>query len=780
MRSSFVLSYALSFISLLIALIFLLAVPSFYIGRTKHGIASVSVSENAIAGSARSESFTNVDVDSAAALAHSLKHALCSSNNSSRRGSGPHAAARWFALQLKSLGMDAEWRAVHGGGAFTHGVLRAGAGAAGTAALVYASAGPTSPGDVWARRGESQKDICDEEKEENKGYEAPHGALLLLAVARVLRQSKWRNSDFSFVFFFDTDSKTSGDTVCSNSSATSDINGFDDSNDSNDSTVGENVMGDDFDDVFTGFAGQAGCYDQNNIRRGSSNSLALSAWARAATADTWRDSASVPAIARAWHSLRLFEWASLLFSPWSILPSEATLKLGGRGVMPLRELIGPIRAALIIDAPAGARGASTEWSILTAGANGRQPDSDLYATLSRVLSGVHGVALVGTRVGKGVNEGGGGTLAASLIEIARAVPSVLTPIFNAAAEAAASAETLLWGPDGAHGEILAVALPAITLRSMPGGRVAPLMGAGALGTMVLLTARAFDGLDERLHAGARHYIFTSPSRYIPLPEFVIPLAIAHVPLFLIGLGIPPPSARAWAGALGAAAVALLGGTVAYVTLMHASLTASVSTIARITTTAVTFVFGLNNNMTDSLKCPAHHNHTTDVLYWAIFISVTELVFAPLLLPLVARTVRGIDSDGDSVKKIDGDPNLSNSALSRAVSLLTLVAHGIVFFPLLYYNAPLATLSTFVAVPILVTAAAFSALPKGFTRTALRGTLWLLISPVNILALAIASGHACTVVEMIVNAVNLHTTYGTSQVPVALFLWLPLHALLVVG
>ena len=750
------LRFALSFASLVIAGVLLFAVPSFYIGRAAHGIAKVSISENAIAASTHAESFTNVNISGASDNAASLLRALCSGigigiggdGDGDGDGHGPHRAASWFADALKDIGADAEWRAVKGGSAFAYGILRAGAGAAGTAAIVFAAAGPSAPGDVWGSGAASPVNVCGEKGKttDKNTVAAPHGALLLLSVARVLYDQRWRNSDFAFVFFFDKDENNDDiDDVCTISDSNTSYNAS-----SSSPSDARYDGGDTSDDEFAGFAGQAGCYGGGLLRRGGaigSGSAALGAWARAATADPWRDAASAPAIARAWRAVRLPEWAAVLAAPWSFIPSDAFLAAGGRGIAPLRSPLGVVRAAIVIDAPAGARAPHTDWAILTAGANARQPDLDLFATLSRVMGGMHGVQLLAP------------TMATLSSNYATLLPTAFLPALAAASSAKQAAESLLWGPDGTHGELLAAALPAVTLRALPGGRDGGLRaGAGALGTILLRTARALDGLDERLHAGARHYILVSPTRYIPLPEFVIPLAIAHLPIFFIVL-TDAPYARPLAGAVAAAAVALLGGAAAYVSLMHAGVTAGVAA-------GVSYLAASPINAS---ACPARATE----LGWATGIAAAELVLAPLVLPFIARLVRG----GGEGAAAAADTDDSAASHERAAVALALVAHGTVFFPLLYYNAPLTALSTAVAMPLLVAAAAAAALPKGLLRTATRAALWLVTSPANVLAWAAASGHSCAAADVIVHSVNLHATYGTSHVPLALLLWLPLHALL---
>jgi hypothetical protein len=249
--------------ALLISVIFLFAVPSVRIGGASIGAALVSVSENAIASGSRSEYFSVDDVEEAASDADALEQALC-------RQDGPNSAADWFSGALARVGVDAERRATQGGGAFVHGVIRAGSGAAGTATLVFSSAAPSRAVGVWGADGASRDDICGDVTASAGSRSAPHGALIVLALARALAAAKWRGSDFSFVFYFDSNS-SSDLPACLRSE----------------------------DDGAGGAAGQAGCWGGGATSRGKSVSPALRAWTRAAAADPWRDAFTAPAIAAA-------------------------------------------------------------------------------------------------------------------------------------------------------------------------------------------------------------------------------------------------------------------------------------------------------------------------------------------------------------------------------------------------------------------------------------------------------------------------------------------------
>jgi hypothetical protein len=282
-------------------------------------------------------------------------------------------------------------------------------------------------------------------------------------------------------------------------------------------------------------------------------------------------------------------------------------------------------------------------------------------------------------------------------------------------------------------------------------------------------ARALDGLDERLHAGARSYVFVSPTRYIPLPEFVIPLAIANAPIFLVVLS-DVPSARVFAGALASAAVSALGGALAYVSLMHADTTAYAAKLTQTTVSSLAnFFFGreVASSIAPALLEPPGCPDNAIFSAWALLVALIELSLVPLFTSIVVRAIRGEEAN-------TADSDFSEH--SRAAVAVALVAHGTAFFPLLYYNAPLAAISSFTMMPFLVVAGAAASRKRGALRTVVRGALWLLSSPAFFLACAMASGYACAVSDTIADAVNLHATYGTSHVPVALLLWLPLHAL----
>ena len=610
----------------------------------------------------------------------------------------PRSAALWCATELGAAGLSVEIRdELPGGGAFAHGVLRARGGGGGSGAtLVIAAAVPRDGG---ARTpGEAR------------------GALVVLALARALAaRARWLAHDIAFVLYVDAGDDAGGwgrnneSRVCDKSEFLA--GGYKRSEDNAvffERKAAGLVIDTDSGvrDADFGYAGQAGCYARGSSRRGVRSSDALAAWSRAAYYDAWMPVVS-ERIARSWRAGDLGLWAAAVaasFSERTTLPSAPV-----RPTRPLRHPIGPIRAAIVVDATSSAGAAGTTWGIISHGAAGEQPDIELIAAVTRAAGGREAWA----------TRAGGDADSAALEQ----------NIFRAAREAAGALCTGLWGPTGAHAELMShpAHAPALTLHA-PGAP--PLR----LGTALERIVRALNGLDERLHAGARSYILVGPARHVPLAEFVIAYALAHVPAVAWPLAASPSSGAA-VNALAAAATGLLFGAFAYLVMTHAGLASFLPRIG---------------------ACVAQP--ADEFMSVALIVSAID-VLSTLSARATARKCVGARVD-------HGDGALAGAALALA-------AHGCATFPLLYYNAPLALVSSAIVMPALCAAAALATRTGSCRRTAARTALWVATSPAAAFACSIAMGRACDAAAALAHATDLHATYGTSHIVVLTLLWLPL-------
>jgi hypothetical protein len=645
----------------------------------------------------------------------SLLSALCAGGG----GDGADASVAWFLAALRAEGLAAEelrW----GGARVVHSVLRAGAGAAGTSALLFASPLPASAGDVAG--------ACDGD---DGAPATPHGALLLLALARALASAPWRAADIAFVFFYDGDGYGDGGGGGS----------------------GGGPCGD------WGPLGLAGCYGGGGAR-GARASVALAAWARVHRFDALAEAeGGAGAVAgAAWRRLALREWAAAAGAalPHGLLGGAGGARARAPALQPLRHAAGPVRAAVVLQLRASRSAPPpVAWEALTQGANGAQADSDLFASLRRAFSAAQLSLAAGP-----ARRGGGGE----------------TPLRGLAAAAWA----LAWGPSGPHGELLAAGVPAVTVRpAAHGGDTGG--GAVALGAALEAAARSLNGLDEGLHAGARGYVLLPPLGggaawrgaapvLLPLPEYALPIALFHAPTFaLLLLPAAPPRVRAlllrgalpWAAALAAAAAA-------YVALMHGGATARVAAAARAALPRAAL----------PAACGARE---APFLAWAWCAAGGEVVVG-CALAACARAARAVRMRAllPPAPRAPAPPRCAPPPPPVAWALLV---QAVAFFPLLYFNAPLAWVEAAAAAALLVGAAGVAAaapLLHGPLGAALPSLLWLLASPLHALLLLAArggEGALCAFAGGVRAAAELHATYGAHHVPVLLLLLLPLHATL---
>jgi hypothetical protein len=704
-----------SVVCLLASLLCTWALPRLYLGRLGGSPATVGLpSEHGLAVPAR--------VDLSAHPAHlswaqqAWLDALCLPG-----GAAAAAAGSWLAAALQAEGLEAEvLLASAGEGLVVSSVLRAGGGAAGASTLVLAAPLPGSAAGVAGVAA-----ACAAPQLQRARLPAtPQAAVHLLALARTLQAQPWRAADIALVFY--SDSAGNGSSSSSSSSS------------------------------WGGPLGQLGCPSAPAQPPSSAcpaglqaahASPALAHWVR--TAQGWAapwlahgGAAQAHRLAQAWQQGSLRQWASALTDSLSGVAAPAA---GAQPAAwqcphcrPLRHPLAPIRAAIILELPAASTAPlPTHWAILTQGANGRQPDLDLYATLLSTL-----------RPPLTVQEGQSSSSSSS---------SSSSGLLWAAAWA------LLWGPTGPHGDFLAAGAPAVTLRPAPGSSSAPAAqppatASLALGHWLLGAVRALNGLDESLHAGPRSYLLlgSGQQHYLPFPEYIIPLALLHLPVLLLLLGPSPvPTARQLAGGAALWACSAAPSALAYAVLQHPGrLQALVQLVAQLGPWPSSSLLG------------GHSPHLT----WAAAAAALELALGG------AAAWQRSSSSSKSQSQLSAQPS---QQLSPAIAF-SLLLLGCTFLPLAYFNAPLLWLGNTAAVWLLVGAAAAQA-ALGGSSTAGRGLLlaplWLLTSPLAGMAAVACWGGREGLLQLsegIHWASSSHATYGALQLPLILGLWVPIH------
>ena len=741
--------------------------------------------ENALSSPLRAHSFSLPHAAFALESHVALRRTLCALPPSSTATPPPATtAAAWLLSALRAEGLAAE--ALRGaapylgvGGAVVSAVLHAGSGGSGTSALLIAS---PLPADAAALGGCGNGDAPPA---------TPHGALLLLALARALNGAPWRAADITLVFYYDGREGTAG-APCGDSGA----------------------------------LGQAGCYERRGgnssgaSQRGARVSAGLAAWARAHNFDALAEAEASSGrsgcikggarttAAAAWRALALQDWAAAITSdlPHALLlppplpphlrrPSNATpLLLSSNAtpplcaplLQPLRHAAGPVRAALVLQLPGSQHEAPPEaWETSTQGANGRQADTDLLAAVRRCF----GNAALGVGVGLGAGSGGREKKRSAL------------------ASFAASAWALAWGPTGGHGELLEAGIPALSIspsgggagrRGVSGGGGASIAAVPAtsllpLGRSLECTLRSLNGLDEALHAGAQGYVLLPATlsplgahlHLIPLPEYAIPIALLHLPVLLLLL-LPPAPPAAGAILRGACALAASAafGFAAYAALMHGGLGEAVHDgVAAVLQSLPAGV----REAAHPAACGGGHLHA--YLSWAWAVAVCEVALAAALRKGVAACRAGGLQQPPFLLAGGEAGGEAPSAAWRAPPgpvALGLLLQGCAFFPLMYFNAPLVWAESVAAVGLLVGAAAVAAARPALSKAlgprgaaAVPSLLWLLTSPLHALLILAArsSGGVCSLAEGLQAAAGLHATYGAHHAPLLLLLLLPLHSAL---
>ncbi len=648
-------------------------------------------------------------------------HASLLSSLCAPGGGGANASVAWFLSALRLEGLSAE-EVVGGGGAM-------GAGGRVVHSVLRAGGGA---GGTSALLFASPLPVTAVDLASSCGGggaaavppppATPHGSLLLLSLARALAGAPWRAADIIFVFYYDGEAGAGVPPPCGD----------------------------------WGPSGLAGCYAGGGGARGRRASGALAAWARAHRFDAQAEAEGGAGAGAAWRRLALREWAAAVAAPLPHAPPRARAP----ALQPLRHAAGPVRAAVVLVLPAAAVAPlPTAWLALTQGANGEQADSDLFAALRRALGSVQ--------------------LALAAGPPAPAPAAARTPL----RALAAAAWALSWGPSGAHGELLAAGIPALTLA--PGGGGGGGGGGGAhapaaLGAALEAAVRSLNGLDEALHAGARCYALLprvgsdapwAAPRVVPLPEYAVPIALFHAPaLALLLLPRAPPSARAllrrgaapWAAALAAAGAA-------YVALMHGGVGGALARAGA----------ALLPRAALPPACAAGGD--APFLAWAWAVAGGEVALGAALA-CAARAARRRRRSALLARPPAPAPPPHPPPPPVAWALLV---QALAFFPLLYYNAPLAWAEAAAAAVLLVGAAGVAAAAPLLRAAApsaaatLPSLLWLLTSPLHgLLQLASGGGERlCALAGGLRAAADLHATYGAHHVPVLLLLLLPLHAAL---
>jgi len=325
----------------------------------------------------------------------------------------------------------------------------------------------------------------------------------------------------------------------------------------------------------------------------------------------------------------------------------------------------------------------------------------------------------------------------------------------------------------------------------------------AVGNWLLHAGRALNGLDEPLHAGPKSYILLGNGEtYIPLSEYVIPIALAHAPVVFILLGLGwgggrQSSPSIWDVARGGLVwmiSCLIVGGIPYAALFHPFLQEKMHAYVRWGMGFLTpefFFHGVYPNVSPSASeatCSLPQELVWRHMSWLFFTVGLELGWGGILSLLSSREITTEMAAATTIensipiKFLGGGKGVNVTPLPSYLPptlSFSLFLQGACFLPLVYFDAPLLWLESMLVMSLLIgtTCMLFVLNKDTWVRRVATQTLWIVFSPAHALLIFVVwerSGQSCVLAEIVERASTLHSTFGCLHVVLLLFLLLPMH------